>query len=166
VLDIVGCGATSARTEAVKCLIGEVRFAIIKGNSGEIGAASGVESRVKGVESVSVRGEIEAVAAEFSKAAQAVVVVTGETDIVTNGDETHFSHTGHPLMAEVVGTGCMAASVLGVFSSVAKDYLEASVCAVKFYGSVGQKAAEAARTPVAFKHALMDEVYVMSHEAI
>ena len=34
VIDIVGCGATPARTEAVKNLMSNLQFAMIKGNAG------------------------------------------------------------------------------------------------------------------------------------
>jgi hydroxyethylthiazole kinase-like sugar kinase family protein len=45
VLDIVGCGATAARSAAVKELSAGLQLAVIKGNIGEIGAGGGARRR-------------------------------------------------------------------------------------------------------------------------
>lgn len=163
VIDIVGCGATPARTEAVKNLMSNLQFAMIKGNAGEIGAAAGVDAVVKGVESISVSGDLHKITKIFSKTADAVVVVTGPTDIITNGDKIHLCHAGHPLMAKVVGTGCMATSVLGAFASIADNIFDAAICAMNFYGAAGEKAASKASTPMAFKNEFLDCIYRMAH---
>ena len=44
-----------------------------------------------------------------------MVVVTGAEDIVADAKRIYLVRNGHPLMAHVVGTGCMATSVIGVF---------------------------------------------------
>jgi hydroxyethylthiazole kinase len=137
VLDMVGCGATRARTQAVKDLLTSVKIAIIKGNPGEIGSAHGVQAEVKGVESISVAGDIGNIAKDFASTTKAVVVVTGETDLITDGQQLHLCCEGHPLMGQLVGTGCMAASVLGAFAAVANLYLDAAFYAMTFYGTAG-----------------------------
>jgi hydroxyethylthiazole kinase len=163
VLDIVGCGATPARKRAVEKLIDHLQLSIIKGNSGEIGAAAGAEAEVKGVESISVRGNITEIARQFSEATGAVVVVTGATDIITNGTDVHVCNSGHPMMSKVVGTGCMAASLLGAFAGVAGSCFDAAVCAMNFYGIAGEKAASEAMTPMAYKAELIDWIYRMAN---
>mgnify|MGYP001159319018 CR=1 FL=1 len=163
VLDIVGCGATPTRSRAVEKLINCLRLSIIKGNSGEIGAAAGAEAEVKGVESISVRGDIAEIAMRFSTAAGAVVVVTGAADIITNGKDVHICNSGHPMMSKVVGTGCMAASLLGTFAGVTDNCFDAAVCAMNFYGIAGEKAASEALSPMAFKAELIDWIYRLAN---
>lgn len=159
ILDIVGCGATAVRTETFEELNRRLKLAVIKGNAGEVGAAAGVEAVVKGVESVSVAGDIEDVARNLARNSGAVVVVTGAIDTVTDGVRLHRCDAGHPLMGQVVGTGCMFASVLGAFAAVADNPVEAAVCAVNFYGQAGIAAGVVAATPLAFKIEFMDSVY-------
>ncbi len=159
VLDMVGCGATRIRTQAVEHLMKSVGFAILKGNAGEVAVASGSQAVVKGVESGSVSGDITLLAGQLARCTAAVVVVTGETDIVTDGSRLHLCRAGHAMMGQVVGTGCMATSVLGAFAAVSEDRFQAAVSAMNFYGTAGQHAAKLTSTPMAFKIALMDSVY-------
>lgn len=162
VLDMVGCGATRIRTQAVEHLLKSLSFAILKGNAGEVAVASGSQAVVKGVESGSVSGDITLLAGQLAQSTGAVVVVTGETDIVTDGTRLHLCRAGHAMMGQVVGTGCMATSVLGAFAAVSEDWFQAAVAAMNFYGSAGQHAAKLANSPMAFKIALMDSVYRMA----
>ncbi|CAN2048265.1 Hydroxyethylthiazole kinase [Candidatus Magnetomoraceae bacterium gMMP-13] len=159
VLDMVGCGATPFRTAAVKKLIKELNIAIIKGNSGETASAAGIEAEVKGVESISVSGDIIEISKEFARLTTAVVIVTGPTDIITDGNNIHFCEAGHPFMGQVVGTGCMAGSVLASFASVADNYFESSVCAMNFYGKAGEQAALKAKTPMFYKNEFIDCIH-------
>jgi hydroxyethylthiazole kinase len=163
VLDMVGCGATTVRSQTIQQLLDSLRIAIIKGNAAETGAAAGAEAVVKGVESISVSGDPEEIASQLARGAGAIVVVTGPEDIVTDGQSVHLCQKGHPLMGQVVGTGCMAASVLGCFAAASDDYFEAAVCAVNFYGTAGTQAAQKAATPMAFKLALLDTIYEMAN---
>ena len=52
VLDPVGAGATSYRTETSRRILGEVDVAVLRGNAGEIAALVGVEAEMRGVESI------------------------------------------------------------------------------------------------------------------
>ena len=59
ILDPVGAGATSYRTETAKRIISEVKLAVIRGNLSEIKTLYGIETKTKGVDacdSVSVNG--------------------------------------------------------------------------------------------------------------
>jgi len=164
VLDAVGVGATGLRTESALRLINEGRIAVIKGNAGEIATLSGAGAEVKGVESVRVEGSIEEHAKALALRTGSVVAVTGKEDIVTDGERAARVLNGHSLMGEVVGTGCMAASVIGSFVSVNRDAFTGTVCALSAYGIAGEIAAESADFPMEFKHRLMDAVYGLTEE--
>ena len=45
------------------------------------------------------------------------MVITGETDLVADADKLYFVKNGHPIMGQVVGTGCMATSIIGAFAA-------------------------------------------------
>ena len=163
VLDMVGCGATAVRTRSVHELMDSLQLGIIKGNAGEVASAAGAEAVVKGVESISVSGNLKTIAMLLAQKTGSVVVVTGPEDIVTDGRQGHLCAKGHPLMGAVVGTGCMAGSVLGCFAAVSNDYFDAAINAVNFYGQAGEQAAQAAHTPMGFKTALLDTIFEIAN---
>src|SRR5919109_720882 len=52
VLDPVGAGATSYRTETARRILDEVDVTVLRGNAGEVATLVGVEAEVRGVESM------------------------------------------------------------------------------------------------------------------
>jgi hydroxyethylthiazole kinase len=158
ILDPVGAGATRYRTESAHRLLDELDVSIVKGNAGEIGVLAGAQGVVKGVDSEGLKGDPIEIAREYAKAEGLTVVISGETDIVTNGSRTLLVKNGDPMMGMICGTGCMATSVVGTFAAVAKDPIMASAGALAAFGIAGEKAAEKFGRPGAFKIALFDEL--------
>ncbi|MDH7498086.1 MAG: hydroxyethylthiazole kinase, partial [Syntrophomonadaceae bacterium] len=109
VLDPVGAGATRLRTDGSRELLEAIRFAVVKGNSSEIGALAGLKSHTRGVEAGSVEGDLAAACRSLAAAHHTVVVVSGARDLVVDADRTVAVDNGHPLMGRVTGTGCMLA---------------------------------------------------------
>jgi hydroxyethylthiazole kinase len=158
ILDPVGAGATCFRTKSAQRLLDELKITILKGNAGEIGILAGAEAYVKGVDSYGVTGDLEKIAKQFAKRAGVTVVISGPTDIVTDGKRILLVENGHPMMGSISGTGCMAASVTGAFAAVTDDPVIASAAALAAFGIAGEKAAAGARGPYSFKTALFDEM--------
>ena len=92
--------------------------------------------------------------------------MTGKTDIVTDGKTTFTVDNGHDYMGQVVGTGCMAASVIGAFSAVEADYAKASAIALGLYGLAAERAAKKAGGPGTFKEIWFDEIHALSDKNI
>ena len=92
------------------------------------------------------------------------MVVSGATDIVTDGKRVLLVENGHPLMGSISGTGCMAASVTGAFAAVSDDPVIASAAALAAFGVAGEKAAAYAHGPYSFKTALFDELAALTPE--
>ncbi|VVC72045.1 Hydroxyethylthiazole kinase [uncultured archaeon] len=156
VLDAVGVGATSYRTGKANELLKEIRIGIIKGNAGEIGALAGIKSEVIGVESVSVDGEPKKIAFDFARKTGATVVITGKTDFVSDGKRAFAVSNGHEMMGRIVGTGCMAASAIGCFAAVERDYAKAAAAALACLGIAGEIAAKESRSYGSFKTRFFD----------
>ena len=55
------------------------------------------------------------------------MVITGKDDIVADEKETYIVRNGHEMMSHVVGTGCMAASVIGTFAGASPHDITAAV---------------------------------------
>ncbi|MFC1539682.1 hydroxyethylthiazole kinase [Candidatus Latescibacterota bacterium] len=166
VLDAVGVGATPLRDTKVFELLDNMHIDIIKGNASEIARIAGEDVKTKGVESTDVDTDLVLLAKKLAASRNAVVVITGNEDIAANAEKAYIVKNGHEMMGSVVGTGCMAASVIGAFAAVEKDYALAASSALACYGIAGELAAVHAKGPGSFKMNLYDEVYNLDKEKI
>lgn len=157
VLDPVGVGATDLRTEVAKRLLKELKISVLKGNAGEIGVLAGSGGVVRGVDSMGAKGDLAVVASDLARTIGAIVVVSGATDVVSDGERTFLVDNGHSMMGSISGTGCMAASVTGAFVAANVDRTVAATAAMVSIGLAGERAAKKAAGPGSFKVALFDE---------
>ena len=164
VLDAVGVGATKFRDYMAAKIIDSVHIDIIKGNYSEIAKLAGEKAQTKGVEATSINADPRQIAKELAKSRSCTVVMTGKEDIISDGARTFIVRNGHEQMGSIVGTGCMAASVIGSFAAVNSDYCDASKDALCYFGIVGELAAEISRGPGSFKVNLYDEAFNLSDE--
>jgi hydroxyethylthiazole kinase len=157
VLDPVGAGATSYRTETARRILGEVKVAVLRGNAGEVATLVGVQAEVRGVESMGTRDEPADLAREAAKSLGVVASVTGPIDHVSDGDRVLAVANGHPLLAAVTGTGCMSSAMTGCFLAVKKEEpVEAAAEALAAFGVAAEDAARGAKGPGSFHVNLYD----------
>jgi hydroxyethylthiazole kinase len=157
VLDPVGAGATTYRTETAKRILDEVRVAVLRGNAGEVATLVGVEAEVRGVESIDAGGDPADLARQAAKALDLVASVTGPVDHVSDGERVIEVANGHELLASITGTGCMATAITGCFLAVNPDRpLEAAAEALVAFGVAGEDAAVDAKGPGSFHANLYD----------
>jgi hydroxyethylthiazole kinase len=166
VLDVCGAGATALRDRKSLELLNEVRIDVIKGNASEVARVSGESVKTRGVDATEVSGDLVLLAEKLAGQLKATVVITGKVDITTDGRQTHLVKNGHPLMTHVVGTGCMATSVIGAFAAVEADLSLASACALACYGIAAELAADKATGPASFKERLFDCLYNLDRETV
>jgi len=166
VLDAVGVGATDLRTKKALELLDAAHIDVIKGNAGEIATLAGAKAEVKGVESIGHEGDPVEIAKKLATDRKATVVITGKQDIVTDGSKTYKIDNGDKMMGRVVGTGCMAASVIGSFAAIEKDYAKAAAAALSCYGIAGEAASENSSGPGSFKERFFDELYNLNSEKV
>lgn len=166
ILDPVGAGATSLRTDTTKSLIEEVNPQIIRGNASEILAVAKAEMSTKGVDSTASADEAVNVAQELAKNTKSIVSISGKTDYITDGNTLHKVENGHPLMGKITGTGCAASALTAAFSSVNADYLVAATEAMQIMGIAGEMAGEEADAPGTFQAKFLDALYKMNSNEI
>jgi hydroxyethylthiazole kinase len=166
VLDPVGAGATTYRTEVSRRLLGELDVAVVRGNSAEVATLAGQAAEIRGVEAVGVGGGPE-LAREAARVLGTVVAVTGPIDHVSNGEAVNAVANGHELLGTVTGTGCMATAITGCFLGVrADDPLAAATRALVAFGVAGEDAARMAEGPGSFHVALYDALYHLDAETL
>jgi len=166
VLDICGAGATKLRDDACFDILNSVKVNIVKGNASEVARIAGENVQTKGVDAASVNKDLREIALGLAKRRSCTVVVTGEEDIVADESRVVLVKNGHPMMADIVGTGCMAASVIGTFAAVEKDLVSASVAGLVCFEIAAEIAAREAKGPGTFKESLYDSVYNLDAETI
>jgi hydroxyethylthiazole kinase len=166
VLDVCGAGATRLRDQKCFELLEQVRIGIVKGNASEIARIAGRQVTTRGVDATEVAGDLGVLAAQLARERRATVVITGKVDVVSDGSQTWFVRNGHLMMNRVVGTGCMAASVIGAFAAVGEDFGFAAASALACYGIAGEIAAESAAGPASFKHILFDSLYHLDRPTV
>jgi hydroxyethylthiazole kinase len=157
VLDPVGAGATTYRTETARRLLDELDVTVLRGNAGEIATLVGVDAEVRGVESIGAGLEPAELAREAGRRLGLVASVTGPVDHVSDGDTVLAIANGDPLLATVTGTGCMSTAITGCFLAVNRDApLAAAAEALVAFGVAGEDAARGAQGPGSFHVALYD----------
>ena len=161
-------GASRMRTSAAMSLLEAAHPAVVRGNASEIlslAAAAGCsdkEKGAKGVDSVhtadAARGAAKGLAARYG----CTVVVSGPTDLVTDGDATVFLTGGSPLMPRVTGMGCTASALVGAFAAVAESPLEAAISAMAVMSGAGEIAALHAGGPGSFQVHFLDALFTLA----
>lgn len=170
VLDPVGAGATSFRTETVRRLIRNIKFAAIRGNSAEVSIIAGYQARIAGVESLEASDDISTAVKELAYKCDCVVCASGKEDILSDGKKIVKIKNGHPLLGAVTGTGCMATTALSVFLGACKEannYYDAAIEAISAFGIVGELAASKAKDkPGSFHQELYNAAYNLDDKTV
>lgn len=173
VIDPVGIGIGQQRTDLL-LEVKQYKPTIIRGNASEIIALAGLWnlegttedlSRARGVDSTDEVAAARDAAVALARYTGGAVAVSGQTDLVTNGEIVAYSRGGSSLMSKVTGFGCSQGGVLAVYACVA-DPFTAALAGVAHYNIAGTRAEQSASAPSSFKVAFIDELYKVSPEDI
>jgi len=166
VLDVCGAGATKLRDEKSLELLNEVKIDIIKGNASEVARIAGEDVQTRGVDASEVGANLREMGRDLARERDCTVVITGKEDIVCDPTKLLLVKNGTEMMAHIVGTGCMAASVIGTFAAVERDLAVASASGLSCFEIAAEVAAGEASGPGTFKERLFDAVYALDRELI
>ena len=169
-LDPVGAGASSLRTDTALKLLDEVRFTVIRGNISEIKTLAAGSGTTKGVDADSadrVTEENLDRVCDFVKAfaakTGAVVAVTGAIDIVADGEKAYCIFNGHPMMSSVTGTGCQLSAMTAAYVTAnPESVLEAAaaaVCAMGVCGEIAHERLDAKDGNSSYRNYIIDAAY-------
>lgn len=142
IFDPVGVGATQFRTKAAEEILKGLQVSVLRGNMSEIAVLAGIAAKTRGVDSgEGLQGGRE-IAQSMSQKYGCTVVITGEVDIVADGNRTMLIANGHRMLTRLTGTGCMATSLIGCYCGVSKDYFLAAAAGIVTMGLAGEKACQ------------------------
>ena len=177
VLDPVGAGGTQLRRDAVKRLLEEVHFSVIRGNASEIRYLAGQQTAGSGVD-VSAPDEITedklsgavAMAAELAGKLGSVIAISGRIDVISNGITTCVLRNGCATMARITGSGCMLTALIGAFCGANADAFLAACTAMAAMGISGEIAEEKrlrnGTGNATFRNDLIDAVFILTEEQL
>lgn len=161
VFDPVGVGATPYRTQAADAIIKACKPTIIRGNASEIMALCNSNVKTKGVDSTMSADSALDSAKLLAKETASVVVISGETDYITNGEKVVALKNGDALMAKVTGMGCTATAIIGAFAGAEEDTLLATTAAMAVMGVAGEVAAAKSEGPGSMQMHFLDTLYTL-----
>jgi thiamine-phosphate diphosphorylase/hydroxyethylthiazole kinase len=152
-------------------------FDLIKGNEREILAvarSSGFEvsdrSQQRGVDSGDSLFSLEQRAYIVSRLAlreRNVVLMTGATDVVSDGIRTYVVENGHEYLGAITGSGCTLGTTLSAYLAANQgDKLHAAVAGMLHYEIAAEEAAKRddVKGPGTFVPAFIDELWRMGKE--
>lgn len=159
IFDPVGSGATTYRTKTCRELLGLSLPTVIRGNASEIMSLVDTSIQTKGVDSNMAVNMAEQVAIGLASHYDCIVVVSGQVDLITDGQQKIYVANGHAMMAKVTGLGCTATALIGAFAAINSDYFSAAAHAMAIMGISGEIAAEQALGPASLQLNLIDTLY-------
>lgn len=142
VLDPVFVDRAPPRAAFARELIGR-RPTVIRLNHAEFSALSG-------------EAPSRDAAMTYARASETVVGLSGETDLVTDGERVTAVANGHPLMTKVTAMGCAGSALVAACLAVEPDALRATSAALVVIGVAGELAAEKSAGPGSFAVAIID----------
>lgn len=145
VFDPVGVGATPYRLKISEEILKECSPSIIRGNASEIISLVKAGVKTKGVDSTAAADDAISSAKDLAKQTNAIVVVSGAVDAITDGERVERIYNGNALMAKVTGMGCTATAIVGAFAAIDADLFNAAAYGMASMGVAGEIAAKSAR---------------------
>jgi hydroxyethylthiazole kinase len=102
----------------------------------------------------------------YARARRIVVGLSGETDLVTDGERVAAITNGHPLMAKVTAMGCAGSALVAACLAVESDAFRATATALVMIGVAGELAAEKAAGPGTFAAAIVDALFSLDESSL
>lgn len=167
VLDAVGVGCSELRRNLTVKLLEESTPTVLKGNYAEIFSLCNDEYHSKGVDGDSklTRDTISGCAGRLARKYGCVVLASGETDVISDGDKNAFVGNGTPMLGRITGTGCLLGAITAVMLSYGGDAFMAAVRACVTLGIASENVAPGTLCGT-FQPKLLDELSVISAEKI
>ncbi|MGN0252214.1 MAG: hydroxyethylthiazole kinase [Oliverpabstia sp.] len=171
-LDPVGAGASSLRTNTAVGLMDELKFNVIRGNISEIktlangsGTTKGVDADVADAVTEENLNQMVDFAKSFSEKSGSIVAITGAIDLVADKDRCFVIRNGRAEMGKITGTGCQLSGMMTAFLVANPDHqLEAAaaaVCCMGLAGEIGYSRLQDGEGNSTYRNRIIDAVYHM-----
>ena len=157
VLDPVGAGATEYRSSHIQRLLAGVTFSAVRGNASEIHALAGTGAGARGVDSSDSADSAHDAAVSLAGSLGAVVAVSGERDLITDGERVVRVGGGHPWLAQITGSGCALGALTTACIATSDPWIGA-IAAHTAFALATDRAVARSRGPGTLSVHLLDEI--------
>lgn len=148
VLDPVGVGASTLRRQFLKNLLDEVQPDIIRCNQEEASVLCSFRNNTKlteahaGVESALhlTDDSLQALASRTAALYHCTVLITGEKDVVSDGNFSCFLTGGDSRIRRITGGGCMLSALCALFVSASVSPYDAAKTAGEIWRATAREA--------------------------
>jgi len=176
-LDPVGAGASTLRTDTAVELMKKIPFTVIRGNISEIktlalgsGTTRGVDADVSdAVTEENLENAVKFVK-EFSRKTGSIIAVTGAIDLVSDGQKCYVIRNGRKEMGKITGTGCQLSGMMTAFVTANPDNkLEAAaaaVCTMGLAGEIGWSRMQPGDGNASYRVKIIDAIYNMDGKTL
>ncbi|SHJ34827.1 hydroxyethylthiazole kinase [Hespellia stercorisuis] len=176
-LDPVGAGASSLRTETALKLMKEIPFDVIRGNISEIktlafgsGSTKGVDADVADAVTDETLTDTIAFAKDLAAKLHCIIAVTGAIDLVADRETCYVIRNGRPEMGRITGTGCQLSGLMTAFlvanSGNELKAAAAAVCAMGLAGEIGWSHMKPEDGNATYRNRIIDAIYHMDGEIL
>ena len=176
-LDPVGAGASTLRTNTSLQIMKEIKLDVIRGNVSEIktlaygsGTTKGVDADVADAVTEENLDEAVAFVKAFSRQTGSIIAVTGAIDLVSDGDQCYVIRNGRPEMGRITGTGCQLSGMMTAFLVAnPEDHLKAAaaaVCALGLAGEIGWSRMQEGDGNATYRNRIIDAICHMDEKIL
>ena len=102
----------------------------------------------------------------FAGTCGTIVALTGQVDIVSDGERVATIRNGDPLMGKVTAMGCAGSALATAALVVGDDPFTAVVAALVVFGVAGERAASVSNGPGTFAFSIIDAIYAMTADDV
>lgn len=176
-LDPVGAGASTLRTNTALKLMEKIQFDVIRGNVSEIktlalgsGTTKGVDADLADAVKEENLDEMVGFAKSFAEKTGAVIALTGAIDLVADKEKCYVIRNGHKEMSKITGTGCQLSGMTTAFVTANKnnktEAVAAAVCAMGIAGEIGYGNITRGDGNAAYRNHIIDAIFNMNGETL
>lgn len=176
-LDPVGAGASSLRTNTALELMDMLNITVIRGNISEIktlalgsGTTKGVDADVADRVTEETLDDAVRFAKNFAAQTKAIVAITGAIDLVADADTCYVIRNGRPEMGKITGTGCQLSGMTTAFVVAnPENKLEAvaaAVCTMGLAGELGWERMQEGDGNSTYRNRIIDAIYNMDGDTL
>lgn len=158
ILDPVACGSSVFRKECAQALLADYYFSAIRGNASEIACLAGINWQGHGIDAGHSQGNLVKIAQQCARRFHTTVVLSGETDIITDGNRILRNSATTDWLTINVGSGDILSSFIGAFMAVSNDPLIAGEAACRLVTTAGCNATKVTHGLGSWQTSFFDEL--------
>lgn len=176
-LDPVGAGASTLRTDTAVNIMNNIHPNVIRGNISEIksiflgsGTTKGVDADIS--DSVTEENLTQSIqlAKRFAAEIDGVIAITGAIDLVADKSKCYIIRNGIPEMSGITGTGCQLSALATIFSAACRstltDAVAAAVCTMGLAGELAAANMQIGDGNSTLRNRIIDAIYNMDADTL